>query len=116
MQRALKQKSHTNDLSRLMEIIANSVEHGGAQHIDVCVDFPGSRGLEPRYIVSEVAGRGLQPEELRASLREYGRHRVHADAGGISGYSHNGIGTKAPLSIFSSCVGFSVHAEGENIR
>ena len=27
------QKSHANPLARLMEIVANSVEHGGASHV-----------------------------------------------------------------------------------
>lgn len=90
------QKSHANPLARLMEIVANSVEHGGASH--VAIEF--RHGF---FAVTETDGIGMDYEGLVAAMGKFGGHR--ARTGGIvrlEGFSHNGIGTKSPMSIFTN--------------
>lgn len=90
------QKSHANPLARLMEIVANSVEHGGASH--VALEF--RRGF---YSVTETNGAGLDYEGLFAAVGRFGGHQAREGTDvKLRHFSHNGIGTKSPMSIFAN--------------
>lgn len=109
------QKSHHNPLSCLMEIVANAVEHGKARHVDTLC----RRGY---FAVTETGGVGLDPEGLERSVCGFGSHKASDDVAAdssyidvaaaapaaaeqqrqqLAGFSHNGIGTKAPLRYFN---------------
>eukprot|EP01050_Picozoa_sp_SAG11_P023194 SAG11_NODE_4595_length_1840_cov_1.291786_3_plen_120_part_00 len=89
------QKSHANPLARLMEIVANSVEHGGASR--VAIEF--RRGF---FAVTETDGIGLDYEGLFAAVGRFGGHQARDGADvKLKHFSHNGIGTKSPMSIFA---------------
>ena len=89
------QKSHANPLARLMEIVANSVEHGGASHVEI--EF--RRGF---FSVTETDGIGLDYEGMVAAMGRFGGHRARTEGKvRLEGFSHNGIGTKSPMSIFT---------------
>eukprot|EP01047_Picozoa_sp_COSAG01_P031201 COSAG01_NODE_2204_length_8173_cov_4.803939_5_plen_1368_part_00 len=100
------QKSHDNPLSCLMEIVANSVEHGQAHHVALEVE----RGY---YAVTETGGLGLDGAGLKRATCSFGGHEPSSDGGGVAGgasaagtrrlagFSHNGIGTKSPLRFYN---------------
>ena len=89
------QKSHANPLARLMEIVANSVEHGAASR--VALEF--RHGF---FAATETDGKGLDYEGLVGAMGRFGGHQARTDGEvRLAGFSHNGIGTKSPMSIFT---------------
>ena len=97
-------KTHVNPISRLLEPIANAIEHGRAPRVDVVVErLQGSMA----FSVTEHGGAGMSPLDCEEAIR-FGHHAAKADAQALQNYSHNGIGTKACLNFFSKLAIFSV--------
>lgn len=97
-------KTHVNPISRLLEPIANAIEHGRANRVDVVVE----RMLgELVFSVTEHDGAGMSAEDAEQAIR-FGHHAAKHDAKTLQNYSHNGIGTKACLNFFSRLAIFSV--------
>lgn len=68
------------------------------------------------YHVTEHRGAGMNPKECEMAIR-FGLHAAKADAKALRNYSHNGIGTKACLNIFSRLAIFSIcKVDDEGIR
>jgi hypothetical protein len=90
-----------------------AIEHGRAERVDVVME----RILDSSELcfhVTEQRGAGMTPKECEMATR-FGMHAAKTDAQVLRNYSHNGIGTKACLNIFSRLAIFSispVHNEG----
>jgi hypothetical protein len=97
-------KTHVNPISRLLEPIANAIEHGRAERVDAAVER-----LEGELVfsVTEHNGAGMTALDCEEAIR-FGHHAAKADAKTLQNYSHNGIGTKACLNFFSKLAIFSV--------
>eukprot|EP01047_Picozoa_sp_COSAG01_P072341 COSAG01_NODE_11475_length_1926_cov_44.272578_4_plen_159_part_00 len=89
-----RSKSHVNPISRLVEPIANAIEHGKAQRVDVWLErttwsSSGDAPSELFYSVTESDGTGMSPEEVEDAIR-FGAHRAKATTGEkLANYSHN---------------------------
>ena len=66
------------------------------------------------YHVTEHGGAGMSLEEAKSAII-FGRHTARADAKALQNYSHNGVGTKACLKVFSRLAIFSI-AKGADGR
>ena len=97
-------KTHVNPISRLLEPIANAIEHGRAARVDVTVE---QLQAEMVFAVTEHGGAGMSPLDCEEAIR-FGHHAAKAEAKTLQNYSHNGIGTKACLNFFSKLAIFSV--------
>jgi hypothetical protein len=97
-------KTHVNPISRLLEPIANAIEHGRASRVDVAVERLQG---ELAFSVTEHGGAGMSPLDCEQAIR-FGHHAAKDDAQVLQNYSHNGIGTKACLNFFSKLAIFSV--------
>ena len=97
-------KTHVNPISRLLEPIANAIEHGRAERVDTTVER-----LEGKltFAVTEHNGAGMTALDCEEAIR-FGHHAAKADAKVLHNYAHNGIGTKACLNFFSKLAIFSV--------
>lgn len=62
------------------------------------------------FHVTEHDGAGMTPEECEEAIR-FGLHAAKKDATSLHNYSHNGIGTKACLNIFSRLAIFSIRRD-----
>lgn len=99
-------KTHVNPISRLVEPIANAIEHGKADRVDVRLERLQQVGLV--FSVTEAGGAGMTPQEAEDAIR-FGHHAAKASGSEkLANYSHNGIGTKACLNFFSRLAIFSV--------
>ena len=85
-----------------------AIEHGRAARVDVAMDRAESSG-ELCFSVTEHGGAGMTPLECEEAIR-FGLHAAKPDATTLHNYSHNGIGTKACLNIWSRLAIFSIHA------
>ena len=108
-------KTHVNPVSRLVEPIANAIEHGKAEKVDVMMERAGLPvGLV--FSVTESGGVGMGAKEVADAIR-FGHHAAKASGGEtLANYSHNGIGTKACLNFFSRLAIFSVQQQAEGGR
>lgn len=97
-------KTHVNPISRLLEPIANAIEHGRAERVDAVVER-----LEGKlsFAVTEHGGAGMTAVDCATAIR-FGHHAAKDDAKTLHNYSHNGIGTKACLNFFSKLAIFSI--------
>jgi hypothetical protein len=83
-----------------------AIEHGRAERVDVAME----RVLDSSELcfhVTEHRGAGMSPKECELAIR-FGMHAAKVDAEALRNYSHNGIGTKACLNIFSRLAIFSI--------
>ena len=83
-----------------------AIEHGQAERVDVMME----RILDSSELcfhVTEHRGVGMTPQECEMAIR-FGMHAAKNDAKVLRNYSHNGIGTKACLNIFSQLAIFSI--------
>jgi hypothetical protein len=101
-------KTHVNPISRLLEPIANAIEHGRAERVDIAVER-----LEGKltFAITEHGGAGMTAVDCELAIR-FGHHAAKGDAKTLHNYSHNGIGTKACLNFFSKLAIFSI-AQGK---
>jgi len=83
---AFKQKSHMNPISRLLEPIANALEHGQARGVDVRMERLEG---ELAYSVTETGGVGMGAAQCKSAIR-FGRHAAAAAAPTLANYSRNG--------------------------
>lgn len=97
-------KTHVNPISRLLEPIANAIEHGRAERVDTVVErFEGKL----TFAITEHGGAGMTALDCEEAIR-FGHHAAKDDAKTLHNYSHNGIGTKACLNFFSKLAIFSL--------
>eukprot|EP01048_Picozoa_sp_COSAG05_P014621 COSAG05_NODE_1675_length_4295_cov_7.638465_4_plen_322_part_00 len=97
-------KTHVNPISRLLEPIANAIEHGRAKRVDVALERLVGDLV---FSVTEHDGAGMTPTDAEQAI-VFGHHAAKRDAQTLQNYSHNGIGTKACLNFFSRLAIFSV--------
>lgn len=97
-------KTHVNPISRLLEPIANAIEHGRADRVDAVVERLQGQLV---FTVTEHGGAGMTALDCEEAIR-FGHHAAKDDAKTLHNYSHNGIGTKACLNFFSKLAIFSV--------
>lgn len=88
----------------------SAIEHGRAERVDAVMETDDSGEL--CFHITEHGGHGMSPKECELAIR-FGLHAAKADAESLRNYSHNGIGTKACLNIFSRLAIFSIRAIGK---
>ena len=88
-----------------MLLVCSAIEHGRAKRVDTAME-PDASG-ELHFHITEHCGAGMTPKECELAIR-FGLHAAKADAEALRNYSHNGIGTKACLNIFSKLAIFSI--------
>eukprot|EP01043_Picozoa_sp_COSAG02_P044825 COSAG02_NODE_4039_length_5874_cov_4.662165_1_plen_276_part_00 len=97
-------KTHVNPISRLLEPIANAIEHGRAERVDTVVERVDGKLI---FSITEHGGAGMTALDCEEAIR-FGHHAAKHDAKTLHNYSHNGIGTKACLNFFSKLAIFSL--------